>query len=90
MLSAIAGSMMLAGGLTTPSAASDSVMLCANVNAGHDQQQPAERAAQQQQADQEEQMIGTDQDVMHAGRQELAHDRERALARAGEILERGT
>ena len=32
-------------------------------------------------------MIGADQDVMDAGRQELLHDGERALARAGEVLE---
>ena len=89
MLSAIAGSMIRAGGLTMFSAASDSVMLCATVNAVTIDRELPERAAEQQQADQEQQVVGADQDVMDAGRHELADDRQRALARAGEVLERG-
>ena len=71
MLSAIAGSMMRAGGLTRLSAASDSVMLCATVNAVTISSELAERAAEQQQPDQEQQMVGADQDVVDAGGQEL-------------------
>ena len=53
---------------------------------GDDERQLAERAAEQQQADQEQQVVGADQDVVDAGGQELPDDRERALARAGEVL----
>ena len=87
MLSAIAGSMMRAGGLTMLSAASDSVMLCATVNAVTMTASWRTDAAEQQQADEEQQVVRADQDVVDAGRQELAHDGERALPRAGEVLE---
>ena len=87
MLSAIAGSMMRAGGVTMFSAASDSVMLCAIVNAVTMTREPADAAAEQQQSDQEQQVIRADQDVMHAGRHEPPDDGERALRRAGVVLE---
>ena len=87
MLSAIAGSMSRAGGVTRFSAASDSVMLCATVNDGHDEQQLPHRAAQQQQPDEEEQVIGADQDVMDARGHELPDHSRHALTRACEVLE---
>ena len=68
MLSAMAGSMRRAGGVTMFSAASDSVMLCATVNAVTTSSELPDRAAEQQQADEEQQVIGADQDVMDAGR----------------------
>ena len=54
------------------SAASDSVMLCATVNALTTSEQLPERSAEQQQPDEEEQVIRADQDVLHARRDELA------------------
>ena len=87
MLSAIAGSMMRAGGVTMLSAASDSVMLCATVNAVTMTASCRIDAAEQQQADEEQQVIRADQDVVDAGRHEPADDGERALPRAGEVLE---
>ena len=54
---------------------------------GDDERELAERAAEQQQPDEEQQVVRTDQDVVDARRQELLDDRERALARAGEVLE---
>jgi len=80
-------SMIRAGGLTMLSAASDSVMLWATVNAVTNRRKPAHRAAEQQQADEKEQMVGTDENVMDPGREEFAHDGERPLPRAGEVLE---
>ena len=68
MLSAIAGSMSRAGGLTMLSAASDSVMLCATVNEVTMTRELPDRAAEQQQADEEQQVVGTDQDVVNARR----------------------
>ena len=65
-------------------------MLCATVNAVTISSELADRAAEQQQADQEQQMVRADQDVVNAGRQELPDDGERALTRAGEVLERRT
>ena len=70
------------------SAASDRVMLWASVNGADDDQQPAHRAAEQQQADQEQEMVRTDQDVMDAGAGEPPADRQGAVPRAGEILQR--
>ena len=87
MLSAIAGSMMRAGGLTMFSAASDSVMLCATVNAVTTSDELPERSAEQQQADEEQQVVRADQDVVDARRQERLNDGEGALPRAGEVLE---
>ena len=63
MLSAIAGSISRAGALTMLSAASDSVMLCATVNDVTMHDELPDRAAEQQQADEEQQVIGADQDV---------------------------
>ena len=75
MLSAIAGSMSRAGGVTMLSAASDSVMLCATVNAVTMSASWRSDAAEQQQADEKQQVIRTDQDVVDAGRDELARRR---------------
>ena len=46
-------------------------MLCATRERGDDDRELADRAAEQQQPDQEQQMIRADQDVVDAGRQEL-------------------
>ena len=54
------------------SAASDSVMLCAMVKAVTTAISCRIDAAEQQQADQEQQVVGADQDVMDAGRDEPA------------------
>ena len=69
------------------SAASDSVMLCATVNAVTIDRQLPDRAAEQQQADEKQQVVGADQNVVDAGRQNLRDDGERALPGAGEVLE---
>ena len=53
----------------------------------HDDDELPGRAAEQQQADEEQQVIRSDEDVTDAGRQEPPHDGEGALPRAGEILE---
>ena len=52
-----------------------------------DERELAERAAQEQQANQKEQMVGTDQDMVHAGRHEPSNDRQRPLPAAGIVLE---
>ena len=87
MLRAIAGSMMRAGGVTMLSAASDSVMLCAIVNAVTMTASCRMRSAEQQQPDQKQQVIRPDQDVVHAGRHEPADDGKGALRRPGVVLE---
>ncbi len=63
------------------SAASDSVMLCATVNAVTTSDQLPERSAEQQQPDQKQQVVGADQDVVHARRHEPLDDGEDALPR---------
>ncbi len=55
---------------------------------GHDLRNRANGASKQQEPCKEEQMIRSDQDVMNAGGQEFLDDRERALARAGKVVER--
>ena len=87
MLSAIAGSMIRAGGLTMLRAASERVRLWATVNDRHDQDELTGGAAEQEQADEEEQMVRPDDDVPDAGGQQPLHDGERALTRAREVLE---
>jgi hypothetical protein len=52
------------------------------------QHQPAQRTAEQQQADQELEMVGSNQNVMNAGAGEPLSDRQHALLRPGEILHR--
>ena len=89
MLSAIAGSMTLAGGLTTFERRQRQRDAVRHRESRHDEQQPPERAAEQEQADQEQQMIRADEDVMDPRRQELPDDRERALPCSREVLERG-
>ena len=54
------------------SAASDSVMLCATVNAVTIDRELADRAAEQQQPDEEQQVVRADQDVMDSRRHEPA------------------
>ena len=81
MLNAIAGSMMLAGGETMLSAASESVMLWPIVNAVTMRTSASQRAAEQQQADEEQDVIGPDEDVMRPRRDERLHHRNRALRR---------
>ena len=54
---------------------------------GHDHRELADRTAEQQQADEKQQVIGADQDVMDAGRKEFLDHRQRALPRAREVLE---
>jgi hypothetical protein len=58
-------------------------MLCATVKCAHHQRQPAQRAAEQQQAHQEQQVIRSDQDVMDARRRRTASHRPRTLPGAG-------
>ena len=54
--------------------------------AGDDEEQTLERASQEKQADEEEQMVGTDEDVVGAHQHELLDDRKPSLSRAGEVL----
>ena len=56
----------------------------------HDHRELADRAAEQQQADEEQQVIGADEDVVDSRGQELLDHRQRALPRAGEVLEART
>ena len=67
------------------SAASDSVMLWPMVNAVTMRSSAIQRAAEQQQADEEQDVIRPDQDVVDARRDERAHDRQRALGGAGVV-----
>src|SRR5882762_8889112 len=53
----------------------------------YDQQKTADRAAEQQQADQKKQMVGADQDVVDSGGQKLADHSENALPGAREVFE---
>ena len=53
----------------------------------HHERQLTDGPAQQEQADEEQQVVGSDQDVMHTRGDEALHDRPDALPAAGEILE---
>ena len=79
--------MMRAGGLTMFRAASDSVMLCASVNEVTTMSSWRTVSAEQEQADQEQQMVRADQDVVNAGRNESADHRRHALTGAREVFE---
>src|SRR5262252_3397582 len=72
MLSAIAGSLSRAGGVTMLSAASDSVRLW---------------ATEKQQAHEKQQVIRANEDVMDPGRNELPDDGRDTLTRPREVLE---
>ena len=71
-------------------------MLCATVNDVTTTSSWRIDAAQQQQADEEQQVVGADQDVMDAGRDELSDDRERPwrapakYSRCGACRDRGS
>src|SRR3712207_8298392 len=52
----------------------------------HDRQLP-QRSAEQQQADEKEQVVRSDENVVDAGGQEPPHDRDSALARPPEVIE---
>jgi hypothetical protein len=56
---------------------------------GGDQAESRRRAAEQQQAEQEQDVVGANQDVLDAGRYERAEHRAHALPRAGVVVERG-
>ena len=80
------GSTSRAGGVTTFSTASDSVMLWATVNAVTTNSSCPHAAPEQQQADEKQQVIGSDQDVVHARRDEPLEHRPDALPGAEEVL----
>ena len=88
MLSAIAGSMICAGGVTRFERRQRQRDAVRDGERGDDQRQPPDRAAEQQQSDQEQQMVGPDQDVVDAGRHETCWTTARTpWRRAGEIFE---
>ena len=62
----MAGSTKCAGGFTMPSVASESVMLWPSVNAETMARSRGTAPAEQQQADDEEDVVGADGDVMDA------------------------
>ena len=76
MLSAIAGSMIRAGGADDVQRGERQREAVRDRERRDDDREPPDGAAEQQQADQEQQMIGADQDVVDAGRHEPADDRE--------------
>ena len=56
---------------------------------GGDEAEPCRGAAEQQQADEEQDVIGSDEDVLDTRRHECAEHRAHALPRAGEVVEHG-
>ena len=82
MLSAIAGSMAFAGGITIPQRRQRQRDAVGYGKRGDDQQQLFHRAAEQEQARQEQQVIRTNKDVVDAGRDELLQHRPHTLPRA--------
>ena len=87
MLSAMAGSMIRAGGVTTFSAASDSVMLCATVKALTISSSRRIGPPSSNSPMRNSNVVGADQDVVDSGGHELAHHCQHALASAHEIFE---
>ena len=85
MLSAMSGSTTRAGGLKTPERGERQRHAVGERERRDDQREAADRAAEQQQPDQEQEMVGPDQDVMDAGGDEASCHRERA---AGAIPEK--
>ena len=82
MLSAIAGSMMLAGGVTRFERRQRQRDAVADRERRDDLRARHQRTAEQQQSDQEQDVIGPDQDVVNAGGDERLHHLDRALRRA--------
>ena len=76
------------GGLTMLRAARDSVMLCCHRERRDNDGQFPDAAAEQQQADEKQQVVGTDQDVI-LPQAERVDDGQDTLAGAGEVLEAG-
>ena len=55
----------------------------------HDREQPRSAAAEQQQADQEQDVIGADRDVLDAGHDEFPDHRQRSLPRPHVVRDAG-
>ena len=87
MLSAIAGSMIRAGGRDDVQRGERQRDAVSDGERRHDERQPPDRAAEQQQPDEKQQMVRADQDVMDARRHEPADDRKDALPGAREVFE---
>ncbi len=87
MLSAMAGSMMRAGGIDDLQRRERQRHAVAERECGHDRQQARDAAAEQQQADDEEDVVGPDGDVVDAGRREGLEHGEESLAGAGEEVD---
>ena len=87
MLSAIAGSMTCAGGVTDPERRERQRDAVAEREGGDDQQQPPHGPAEQEQPDDEEDVVGADGDVMDARRGEGLEHRDCPLPRAGVEVE---
>ena len=86
MLRAMAGSTSRAGGFSDPQGRQRQRDAVGDGERRHDQQELPHRAAEEQQPDQEQDMVGPDQDVVDARRHELADRRPGALPRAGQVF----